>query len=72
MEQGDALLGAVRKKQTAAIDQILIPGGAVITCGWNSVGMGKTLGYVIEEILLVCHGSDHNDTIVVVERKGGL
>ena len=31
--------------------------------------MGKKLGFGLEEILLVCHGSDHNDTIVVVERK---
>ena len=69
MQQGDAMLGAVRKIRKAAIDRLLIPGGRVITCGWNTVGMGTTLGYQLEEILLVCHGSDHNDTIVVVERK---
>ena len=51
------------------IDALLAPGGRVITCGWNTVGMGTTLGYALEEILLVCHGSDHNDTIVTVERK---
>ncbi len=69
VEQGDALLGAIRKTRKQAICQILDPGSVVITCGWNSVGMGKTLGFEIEEILLVCHGSDHNDTIVVVERQ---
>jgi hypothetical protein len=69
MEQGDALLGAIRKKRRAAIDLLIEPGGHVITCGWNTVGMGKGAGYEIVEILLVCHGSDHNDTITLVERK---
>lgn len=69
MEQGDALLGAIRKKRKVAIDAVLVPKGIVITCGWNTVGMGKGLGYDLIEILLVCHGSDHNDTIVTVEQK---
>jgi hypothetical protein len=69
MKQGDALLGAVRKVRRAAIDRVLKPGGHVITCGWNTVGMGKVAGYEIVEILLVCHGSDHNDTITLVECK---
>ena len=67
--QDDALLGKIRKLRKAAIDRILDPGGRVITLGWNTVGMGKSLGYELEEILLVCHGSDHNDTIVTVEVK---
>lgn len=29
----------------------------------------KTRGFECEEILLVAHGGNHNDTIVVVERK---
>jgi len=68
MKQGDALLGAVRKRLKAAICNVLKPGGAVLTFGWNSVGMGKNLQFQLEEILLVCHGSDHNDTICVAER----
>lgn len=71
MQQDDALLGKIRKVRKAAIDAILVSGGHVITCGWNTVGMGKTLGYDLLEVLLVCHGSDHNDTIVTVERKQG-
>lgn len=43
--------------------------GFVITCGWNSGGIGKKYGFEIEEILLVPHGGWHNDTIVTVERK---
>jgi len=69
MKQGDALLGAVRKKLKAAIMGIIKPGGVVLHFGWNTVGMGKGLGFEIEEILLVCHGSDHNDTICMVERR---
>ena len=41
----------------------------VISFGWNSNGVGKKLGYQIEEILLVAHGGNHNDTIVVVEKR---
>jgi len=51
------------------IERIIRPGGIVITCGWNSGGIGKTKGFVQEEILLVPHGGWHNDTIVTVERK---
>jgi len=69
MEQDDALLGYKRGLYKAEIVKRLLSGGITISCGWNSVGMGKGLGFEIIEILLVCHGSDHNDTIVTVERK---
>lgn len=52
------------------LDKLLIPGGAAVRCGWNSVGFGKTRGYAMERILMVSHGGAHNDTIVTVERKG--
>lgn len=48
------------------------PNGLAISCGWNSGGFGKMLGFEIVEILLVAHGGNHNDTIVTVERKKGL
>jgi hypothetical protein len=44
-------------------------GGIAITCGWNSGGMGVNRGFEMIELLTVCHGGSHNDTIVVVERK---
>lgn len=69
MAQDDALLGKIRKARKEAVDAICVPGGYVITCGWNTVGMGTTLGYELKEVLLVCHGSVHNDTIVTVEQK---
>jgi hypothetical protein len=31
--------------------------------------MGRNRGFRIEEILLVCHGACHNDTIITVDRK---
>ena len=34
-----------------------------------SGGLGLKRGFTIEKIMLVPHGSGHNDTIVVVERK---
>ncbi len=69
MEQDDALLGYKRGQYKSLIAQLIISDGLTISCGWNTVGMGKNLGFEIIEILLVCHGSDHNDTIVTVERK---
>lgn len=58
-------------KQKAEIGRIVKPGGVVITCGWNSGGIGKKYGFEIVEILLVAHGGWHNDTIVTVEKKTG-
>lgn len=55
-----------RKKEVA---RVLNKGGLAICFGWNSGGIGKTLGFELIEILLVAHGGAHNDTIVTVERK---
>lgn len=46
-----------------------LTGGKVISFGWNSCGIGKTRGFEIERILIVCHGGHHNDTICTVEKK---
>lgn len=51
------------------IARVIKPGGNVISFGWNSIGIGKTLGFNINRILLVCHGGHHNDTICTVEKK---
>lgn len=51
------------------ISRIVKPNAIVISFGWNSGGIGKKLGFEIEEILLVPHGGAHNDTICTVERK---
>ena len=52
-----------------AISKKICPGGLAISFGWNSIGLGKKRGFEIIEVLLVCHGRLHNDTIVTVERK---
>jgi hypothetical protein len=67
MAQDDALLGKTRKRLKDAVNQIVPLGGVVLSFGWNTVGMGAA--YEIEEIMLVCHGSDHNDTICLAERR---
>lgn len=55
--------------QKREISRIVSSDGIVITCGWNSGGIGRKYGFEIVEILLVPHGGWHNDTIVTVERK---
>lgn len=44
-------------------------GGYVISCGWNSAGLGRSRGFSLIEVLLVCHGGNHNDTICTIEQK---
>lgn len=52
-----------------AFNKVLLPNGIAISFGWNSIGMGKKRGYKIIEILMVCHGRAHNDTLCVVDQK---
>lgn len=42
--------------------------GIVLTFGWNSVGMGIKNGFKLTEIMMVCHGGAHNDTICLAEK----
>jgi hypothetical protein len=51
------------------IAHIIKKGGTSISFGWDSCGVGKKRGFEIVEILLVCHGACHNDTICTVEIK---
>lgn len=48
---------------------ILTESAVVISCGWSSAGMGTNRGFDLQEVLMVCHGGAHNDTIVVVEKR---
>lgn len=57
------------KPERDAINQMLKPGGVVLSFGWNTIGMGSKRGYVPIELLVVCHGPGHNDTLCLVERK---
>jgi len=51
------------------IARIIKPGGVSISFCWDSCGIGVGRGFELLEILLICHGACHNDTIVTVERK---
>ncbi len=51
------------------IGRIVRPGGMAISFCWDSTGIGEKRGFEIIEILLICHGACHNDTIVTVDRK---
>lgn len=62
--QSACLYSAVRD----AIMPVLMPNGIVLSFGWNTVGMGKGRGFEVLEIMLVCHGGAHNDTICMAER----
>ena len=51
------------------ISRIMKKDGVVFSFGWSSVGIGKSRGFEKEQILLVCHGGIHNDTICLLEVK---
>jgi hypothetical protein len=53
------------------IARIIEPGGTAISFCWDSTGIGKKRGFEIVEILLICHGACHNDTICTIEFKLG-
>jgi len=57
------------KRVRDAVSRIMAPQGIVLSFGWSSNGMGINRGYEIEEILMVCHGGAHNDTICLAERR---
>jgi hypothetical protein len=55
----------------AVCDHIAV-GGYAISCGWNTNGFGVNRGFVPIELLVVRHGSHHNDTLVLVEQRASL
>lgn len=52
-----------------ALIPVCSPDATVLSFGWNTVGMGKDRGFEIVEIMLVCHGGAHSDTICMAERR---
>ncbi len=61
--------GITIKNLKKEISRITKKGGIAISFAWNSGGIGKINGFKQEEILLVSHGGNHNDTICVVETR---
>lgn len=51
------------------IARVLKIGGRVISCGWNTNGLGKGRGFEMTKILIVSHGGSKNDTLVTLEHK---
>jgi len=66
METTQSSFWSKMKKEIGRITKV---GGIVVSCGWNSGGIGKKYGFELIEVLIVPHGGQHNDTIVTVERK---
>lgn len=48
---------------------LLKVGGYFLHFGWHTNGLGMKHNSLIDEVLLVAHGSAHNDTICMAERK---
>lgn len=65
----DSQNGRMYKEVKDAAEPVCAPGGIVLCFGWNSSGMGKERGFELVEVLLVCHGGAHNDTICTAEKK---
>lgn len=59
--------GELYARVRRAIREIAVPGTTVLSFGWQSAGMGK--GWEMLEMLIVCHGGAHNDTICMAERR---
>ena len=58
---------AAWSKERKVVDSLLSVGGIFLWFNWNSIGMGKK--YKTLELLLVCHGAAHNDTICMAQEK---
>ena len=51
------------------IARILKINGRVISCGWNTNGLGKGRGFEMTNVMIVNHGGSKNDTLVTLEYK---
>lgn len=64
----DTQSGFWSKIRSAAMS-VLSKDSTVLSFGYSTVGMGKKRGFEIIEIMLVCGGGAHNDTICMAERR---
>ncbi len=69
MQQHDSWKTNGWTKERDVVNRITPSNSICLTFGWNSTGMGKKRGWEIKEIMLVCHGGGHNDTICMAEQK---
>lgn len=61
----DTQSGRLLRECRDLMRELAAPGAVALSFGWNSTGMGAE--WPIAEILLVCHGGAHNDTICVAQ-----
>lgn len=61
-----------RARHLNEIQRILKPKGKAFCFGWNSNGVGKKRGFLLQEVLLVAHGGSKYDTICTFETKGSI
>ncbi len=62
-------IGSTWTQVRRAVPRVCNKGARVISFGYNSQGMSRTLGFKKIAVCLVCHQGDHNDTVCTVERK---
>jgi hypothetical protein len=65
----DTQNGRLYRRVRDALNHLILPGGIVLSFGWQSAGMGVGRGYELLETMLVAHGGGHNDTICIAERR---
>jgi hypothetical protein len=63
----DTQNAALYKRVRDALLPVLTDDAIVLSFGWNSTGMGPLFEPM--ELLLVCHGGAHNDTICIAEKR---
>lgn len=57
------------RKIKTILPKIISLGGKIICYGYDTTGMGKGRGFEKINVCVINHGGDHNDTLVIVERK---
>jgi len=61
--------GSFYSKKKDEISRIMKKGGIVMSFGWSSMGICKSRGFEIKEVLMVPHGGSKYDTICTVDVK---
>lgn len=65
----DAQQAGVWSQEKELCYQLLKPAGVFLHFGYHTNGMGKSRDMAIDELLVVAHGRNHNDTLCLAESK---
>ena len=66
---GGRVMSPFNRLKDAIDNNIIAPGGRVITFGHHSVSMGAKRSYRLDEVLILSHGGAIHDTLACVEIK---